>query len=92
MLAKWGRKADAALARGTDTAHEAAHTTVLHVQRIAAALTSAVTRVGREAQDLAWDYRDVARDLRRRRDKTPDRSNVVELRPVHDPEPRRRES
>lgn len=65
MLAELGRRADVALTRGTDAAHEAAHVTVLQVRRIAGALAEAVLRVKREADDLVWDYQDVAADLRR---------------------------
>lgn len=65
MLAEVGRRADVALVRATDVVHEAAHTTVLHLRRIVGALSAAVVRVKREAEDLVWDYQDVARDLRR---------------------------
>jgi hypothetical protein len=53
------------LTRGSDAVHEAVHATVLHVRRIAGAVSVAVARVRRETQDLAWDYKDVAADLRR---------------------------
>ncbi len=66
MLADLGRKADAALTRGTDVAGEAVHVTALHLRRIVGAVSVALARVTREAQDLAWDYQDVAADLRRR--------------------------
>jgi hypothetical protein len=65
MFAEWGRKADAALARGTDAFHEAVHATVLHLRRIVGAVSVALGRVQREAKDLVWDYQDVAGDLRR---------------------------
>lgn len=65
MLAELGRRADAALTRGTDAAHEAAHATVVHLRRIAGAVSVALTRVTKETRDLAWNYRDVAADLRR---------------------------
>jgi hypothetical protein len=65
MFAEWGRTADAALARGADAAHEALHATVLHLRRIAGAVSVALGRVKREAHDLVWDYQDVATDLRR---------------------------
>jgi hypothetical protein len=65
MLAALGRAADAALTRGTHAAHEAAHVTVLYLRRIAGAVSGAVTRVANETHDLAWNYQDVAADLRR---------------------------
>ena len=65
MLAALWRTADAALTRGTDAAHDAAHVTVLYLQRIAGAVSGAVTRVTNETHDLAWNYQDVAADLRR---------------------------
>jgi hypothetical protein len=65
MLAALGRRADAALTRGTDAAHEAAHATVLYVRRIVGAVSGAATRVTHETRDLAWNYQDVAADLRR---------------------------
>ncbi|WP_123024244.1 hypothetical protein [Mycolicibacterium stellerae] len=65
MLAELGRRADAALTRGTDAAHEAAHATVLHLRRIVGAVSVALTRVTKETRDLAWNYQDVAADLRR---------------------------
>lgn len=65
MFAELGRKADAALKRGTDAIGEAVHATVVHVRRIAGAVSTAAVRVKRETQDLAWDYQDVAADLRR---------------------------
>jgi hypothetical protein len=65
MLAEMGRRADAALTRGTDAAHEAVRATVLHARRIVGAVSLAVNRVGRETQDLVWDFQDVAADLRR---------------------------
>jgi len=67
MFAELGRRADAAVRRGTDALHEAVHATVLHVHRIVGAVSGAVVRVKRETQDLAWDYQDVAADLRRPR-------------------------
>jgi hypothetical protein len=65
MLAELGCRADAALTRGTDAAHEAVHATVVHLRRIAGSVSVALTRVTRETQDLVWDYQDVAADLRR---------------------------
>ena len=65
MLADLGRGADAAITKGADAAREAVHATVLHLRRIAGALSEAVGRVTRETHDLVWDYRDVASDLRR---------------------------
>jgi hypothetical protein len=65
MLAQLGRRADAALTRGADAAHEAVHATALHARRVVGAVSVAVTRVAREAHDLVWDYQDVAADLRR---------------------------
>ncbi|HKV22541.1 MAG TPA: hypothetical protein VJR50_26190 [Mycobacterium sp.] len=65
MLAELGRRADAALRRGTDAIGEAVHVTVLHARRIAGAVSVAAFRVKREAEDLVWDYQDVAADLRR---------------------------
>jgi hypothetical protein len=64
MLDELGHRADVALTRGTDVAREAVHATVLHLRRIVGAVSGAVVRVKREAQDLVWDYRDVAADLR----------------------------
>ena len=71
MLAELGRKADAALSRGTDVANEAVHVTDLHLRRIVGAVSVALARVTREARDLAWDYRDLAADLRRPADQQP---------------------
>jgi hypothetical protein len=65
MLAELGRRADAALMRGTDAAREVVHATVVHLRRIAGSVSVALTRVTRETQDLVWDYQDVAADLRR---------------------------
>jgi hypothetical protein len=65
MLAEIGRRALFALTRATDVVHEGAHATVLHLRRIVGALSVAVVRVKREAEDLVWDYQDVAGDLRR---------------------------
>ena len=65
MLAELGHRVDAALTRGTDAAHEAVHATVVHLRRIVGAVSVALGRVRREAQDLVWDYQDVAADLRR---------------------------
>jgi len=81
MLGDIGRTADVALARGTDTAHEAVHATVVHLRRIVGAISGAAARVAREAQNLAWDYRDVASDLRRPADNNTVHLNIVELRP-----------
>jgi hypothetical protein len=68
MLAELGRSADAALKRGTDAVGEAVHATVVHVRRIVGAVSTAAARVKRETQDLAWDYQDVAADLRKNGD------------------------
>jgi hypothetical protein len=76
MLGELGRRADAALTRGADAVHEGVHATVLHARRIAGAVTVAVTRVRRETQDLAWDYKDVAAGLRRPEDGAPGRDEV----------------
>jgi hypothetical protein len=65
MLAELRRKADAALTRGTDAAHEGAHATVLYLRRIVGAVSGAATRVTHETRDLAWNYQDVAAALRR---------------------------
>ncbi len=70
MLAALGRRADAAVARGTDAAREAAHSTVVHLRRIVGAVSVALTRVTNETRDLAWDVQDVAAGLRRRSDAT----------------------
>ncbi len=70
MLAQWGRKADAALTRATDAAHEAVHATALYVRRIVGAVTTAASRVAKESGDLVWNYQDVAADLRRPGEKT----------------------
>ncbi len=66
MLAELGHRADAVLIRGTDALREAAHATLLHLRRVGGAVSVALARVTREAQDLVWDYQDVASDLRRR--------------------------
>jgi hypothetical protein len=55
MLTELGRRGDVALTRGTDAAHEAVHATVLHLRRIVGAVSVALGRVTREAQDLVWD-------------------------------------
>lgn len=65
MLDDIARKGSATLARGSDAALEAAHTTVMHLQRMAGAISGAAGRLRREAGDLVWDYQDVAADLRR---------------------------
>jgi hypothetical protein len=65
MLAELGQATDAALEQGSDIAHEAVHATVVHVRRIAGVVSAAAVRVAREIEDLAWDYRHVADDLRR---------------------------
>ena len=67
MLAEWGRRADTAVARGADAAHEAVHATTLYVRRIVGAVASAATRVAKDSRDLVWNYQDVAADLRRSR-------------------------
>jgi hypothetical protein len=64
MLAEMAQRADVALARGTDVAHEAVYATVLHLRRIVGAVSVALVRVKREAEDLVWDYEDLAGDLR----------------------------
>ena len=66
MLAELGRRADAVLIARDRRAREAAHATVVHLRRIGGAVSVALARVTREAQDLVWDYQDVASDLRRR--------------------------
>jgi hypothetical protein len=58
MLAEIGRRADFALTRATDVVHEGAHATVLHLRRIVGAVSVAVVRVKREAEDLVWDLAD----------------------------------
>ena len=45
MLAELGRRADAALRRGTDAVGEAVHATVLHARRIVGAVSVAAFRV-----------------------------------------------
>jgi hypothetical protein len=55
MLAEIGRRADFALTRATDVVHGRAHATVLHLRRIVGAVSVAVVRVKREAEDLVWD-------------------------------------
>lgn len=65
MLAELARRGDAALTRGTDAGHEAVHATVHHLRRMVGAVSGALARVTREARDLAWDYQDVAAELRR---------------------------
>jgi hypothetical protein len=66
MFAEWGRKGDAALSRGSRAAHEAVHATALYVRRIVGAVTNAAARVAKESGDLAWNYQDVAAELRHR--------------------------
>jgi hypothetical protein len=51
--------------RVTDVAFEAVQVTVLHSRRIVGVVSSALRRVTQEVEDLVWDYRDVAGDLRR---------------------------
>jgi hypothetical protein len=46
-------------------ATDVVHATVLHLRRIVGALSAAVVRVKRAAEDLVWDCQDVAGDLRR---------------------------
>ena len=85
MLAELGRRADAALERGTDAVTEAVHVTGLHVRRIAGVMSEAVGRLRREAHDLAWDYQDVVTEMRRpvSHDETPsDHSDRPALRLV----------
>ena len=65
MFAELVRRADAAVKRGTDAVGEAVHATAVHARRILGAVATAATRVKQETQDLAWDYQDVAADLRR---------------------------
>ena len=55
------------LTRVTDGAYEAVQVTALHARRIVAAVSGALGRVTHEVEDLVWDYRDVAGDLRPRR-------------------------
>ena len=76
MFAELGRRVDAALRRGTDAVGEGIHATVLHARRIVGAVAGAATRVTRETRDLAWDYQDVASDLRRPREEEPRRDEV----------------
>ncbi|OBJ50925.1 hypothetical protein [Mycobacterium sp. 1423905.2] len=64
IIADIGRGAEVAVTRGADVVHQVLDTTVLHVRRIVGALTQTLTRVAREAHDLAWDYQDVAGELR----------------------------
>jgi hypothetical protein len=52
MLAEIGRSADFTLTRATDVVHEGAHATVLHLRRIVGAVSVAVVRVKRKAEDL----------------------------------------
>jgi hypothetical protein len=82
MLTELGRRVDVALTRGTDAAHEAVHATVVHLRRIVGAVSVALGRVTREAQDLVWDYQDVASDLRRRSDPAEPQSERPVLRLV----------
>lgn len=72
MLVRVGRRGESALRRGTDAPHEAVHATVVHLRRIVGAVSVALTQVTREAQDLVWDYQDVASDLRRSGGEEPD--------------------
>ena len=80
MLAELGRRVDAALTRGTDAAHEAGHVTVLYLRRIVGAVSGAANRVTHETRDLAWNYQDVAAELRR--------PNAVRTQPGQDEVPR----
>lgn len=52
-----------AVARSAFAVHQVLDTTVLHLRRIAGAVSETLTRVTREARDLAWDYQDMAADL-----------------------------
>ena len=65
MLAEWGRRADAAVNRTTDAAHEAVAATTLYARRIVGAVITAASRVAKDSGDLVWNYQDVAADLRR---------------------------
>ncbi|GFG62565.1 hypothetical protein MKUB_00550 [Mycobacterium kubicae] len=63
MFANLGRGAEVAVARSAFAVHQVLDTTVLHLRRIAGAVSETLTRVTREARDLAWDYQDMAADL-----------------------------
>jgi|EndMetStandDraft_7_1072992.scaffolds.fasta_scaffold902087_2 hypothetical protein len=76
MFAELGRRADAALRRGTDAVHEAVHATVLHARRIVGTVAVAASRVKHETEDLVWDYQDVATELRRPDDDKPKHAEV----------------
>ncbi len=78
MFARWGRKADVVLRRGTEAVHEAVRATVVHARRIAGTVGGAATRVTRETQDLAWGYQDVATDLLRPSSQQATKRNEVE--------------
>ena len=87
MLGDLGRRADAALRRGTDAVAEAVHATVLHARRIVGAVSEAAVRVKRETEDLVWDYQDVAGELRRSDHSEPQHA---EIEGPHDKRPRLR--
>jgi hypothetical protein len=48
------------LEAGVDLAHDALDLAVMHVRRLADIVSSAVSDLGREFGDIAWDYRNIA--------------------------------
>jgi hypothetical protein len=52
------------LERATDVAFEAVNATAVHLRRIVGFVSTALGRAVREVADLAWDYQDLAGDLR----------------------------
>ena len=53
------------LDRAADVALEAVNATAMHLRRIVGLISAALGRVVQEVADLAWDYEDLAGDLRR---------------------------
>ena len=53
------------LDRAADVALEAVNATAMHLRRIVGLISAALGRVAQEVADLAWDYEDLAGDLRR---------------------------
>jgi hypothetical protein len=53
------------LDRTTDVAFEAVTVTARHLRRIVGLVSTALARAAQEVEDLVWDYRVLAGDLRR---------------------------
>lgn len=50
--------------RASNVVLDAVHTTVMHLRRIVEFASTVVARTSQEVHDLAWDYQDLAGDLR----------------------------